>query len=109
MEQSSCPKNYGSRFAKLGMAACCVFMTIPVAAVLLAGGGLSTITGNIGLIAPLALCLGMHFVMHKMMGRACHGSAAADEDLQPVNSVVNAGTDIQPAVRDVQMDARLQS
>lgn len=84
MDQISSQQKNGSRFAKIGMAVCCIIMVAPIAAVLLAGGGISTITNNIGLVAPLALCLGLHFVMHKMMGRSCHGSSATNEGLQPV-------------------------
>lgn len=71
---------------KLGMVACCAVMLVPLGAFLVAGRTLGGLAGNIGLLAPLALCLGAHVVMHRMMGRSCHDSTtntqkeASDED-----------------------------
>lgn len=60
---------------KLGMLACCAVMLVPLGGFLVAGGTLGgvAVAGNLGLLAPLALCLGAH----GMMGSSCHESAAA--------------------------------
>jgi len=62
----------GGKGMKFGMMACCAVMLVPLGAFLLAGGTLGGLTGNLGLLAPLALCLGAHFVMHRVMGKSCH-------------------------------------
>jgi hypothetical protein len=74
----------GGKGMKFGMMACCAVMLVPLGAFLLAGGTLGGLTGNLGLLAPLALCLGAHFVMHRMMGRSCHGSTADTRQEDPV-------------------------
>lgn len=68
----------GNRFAKLGMAACCIIMMVPIAFFLLSGASIGAVFSNAGLILPLVLCLGMHFVMHRLMGRSCHGDKTKD-------------------------------
>jgi len=45
-----------------------------VAAFLLAGGTLAGLWTNVGLFAPIALCIGAHVLMFKMMGKSCHGA-----------------------------------
>jgi len=73
----------GNRFAKLAMAACCFIMLAPVGLVLLSGAGIGAVFSNAGLMLPLVLCVGMHFVMHRMMGRSCHGKAETETDVSP--------------------------
>ena len=52
------------------MAACCVAM---VGAFFLFAG--SEVRSSLfSLALPLAACIGMHLVMHKMMGKSCHGT-----------------------------------
>ncbi|WP_234992373.1 DUF2933 domain-containing protein [Roseisalinus antarcticus] len=72
------PRNLlsGGGGMKLGMLACCAVMLLPLGAFLLAGGTLGGLASNLGLLAPLALCLGAHVVMHRMMGKSCHDSEA---------------------------------
>lgn len=67
------PRNFLSNGVgmKLGMLACCAVMLVPLGGFLLAGGTLGGLASNLGLLAPLALCLGAHVVMHRMMGRSC--------------------------------------
>lgn len=69
------------------MALCCVAM---VAAVfVIAGSGVET--SLFSLLVPLAVCIGMHVVMHKFMGKSCHGSEK--ENPNPGKSrVPDAGT-----------------
>ena len=84
MNESDPKGRTGLRIANLGMMACCVIMVAPIAAVLLAGGGIASITVNLGALLPLALCLGLNFVMHRMMGRSCHGASDTSDDAQPI-------------------------
>ncbi len=35
---------------------------------------------------PLLACVGAHLIMHRFMGRSCHGSTAKPEDASSVNS-----------------------
>jgi len=37
-----------------------------------AGGNIQSSLFSLAL--PLAACVGMHFAMHKMMGKSCHGA-----------------------------------
>ena len=73
------------RLMKYGMWACCAIMLAPIVLYLAAGGLTSDMTSNAILFAPLVVCLGAHFVMHRVMGKSCHGnekkstSEAADE------------------------------
>ena len=73
----------GGAGMKLGMMACCAVMLVPLGALLVAGGTLGGLTSNLGLLAPLALCLGAHVVMHRMMGRSCHDNTANPREKTP--------------------------
>lgn len=64
------------QFMKYAMIACCAVMLLPVATFFLAGGAISGLWENAGVFAPLALCVGMHFVLHRVMGKSCHGEAS---------------------------------
>jgi hypothetical protein len=73
----------GGRSMKFGMMACCAVMLVPLGAFLLAGGTLGGLASNLGLLVPLALCLGAHVVMHRMMGRSCHDGTADTRQEDP--------------------------
>ena len=62
-----------SGLMRYGMMLCCAVMLLPVGLFFVGGGALSGLSANAGLFLPLALCLGMHFVIHRMMGKSCHG------------------------------------
>lgn len=64
----------GSKLMHFGMMACCAVMLLPVAAFLLAGGTIAGMWNNLGLFAPIVLCVGAHVLMFKMMGKSCHSS-----------------------------------
>lgn len=66
----------GPALMRWGMIACCTVMLLPVAGFFLSGGSLAGLAANASLFAPLVLCLGMHVVMHKVMGKSCHGAPA---------------------------------
>lgn len=75
------------RLMHYGMMACCAVMLLPVAGILIGGGGLG---GATGALAPLLLCLGAHLVMHKMMGKSCHGAAHGASETQPEQTAARA-------------------
>ncbi|WP_240661631.1 DUF2933 domain-containing protein [Nioella ostreopsis] len=87
VRNSSIQSQVGNQFAKFGMVACCLIMVAPIAAVLLTGG-VDAVLGNIGLFLPLAACLGMHVVMHRMMGRSCHGEGSPETEADPQQDTV---------------------
>jgi hypothetical protein len=60
---------------KWGMAVCCSVMLIPVAAFLIGGGTIAGLWSNASVFAPIALCVGAHVLMFKMMGKSCHAPA----------------------------------
>lgn len=61
------------RMMHWGMMACCAVMLLPIVGYFLGGGTLSGLASNTAAFAPLLLCVGAHLVMHKMMGKSCHG------------------------------------
>jgi hypothetical protein len=63
-----------SKLMHYGMMACCAVMLLPVATFLFAGGTIAGMWNNLGLFAPIALCIGAHVLMFKMMGKSCHSS-----------------------------------
>ncbi|MHC4434199.1 MAG: DUF2933 domain-containing protein [Planctomycetota bacterium] len=71
------PKNRAAsgNLMKYGMWACCAVMLLPVAAYLAAGGLSAGAMNSIATFAPLLLCVGAHFVMHRFMGKSCHGAS----------------------------------
>ncbi|KPN62772.1 Protein of unknown function [Aliiroseovarius crassostreae] len=75
-------KMTGSGHSKLmhyGMMACCAIMFLPIVGYLIAGGTIGGLWGNSIAFLPLLLCVGAHFVMHKMMGKSCHGASKKEE------------------------------
>jgi len=72
-----------SRLMHYGMMVCCAVMLAPVAAFLLAGGTIAGMWSNLGLFAPIALCIGAHVLMFKMMGKSCH-STEKKQDRDPI-------------------------
>lgn len=70
-----------SKLMHYGMMVCCAVMLLPVAAFLLAGGTIAGMLNNLGLFAPIALCIGAHVLMFKMMGKSCHGSEKKQDEV----------------------------
>ncbi|MDE0240907.1 MAG: DUF2933 domain-containing protein [bacterium] len=62
-----------SLLARYGMLACCLVMLLPVGGYLLGGGTLTGLLDYLVLVVPLLACVGMHFVLHRVTGRSCHG------------------------------------
>lgn len=80
-----------SKLMHYGMMVCCAVMLLPVAAFFIAGGTIAGLWTNVGLFAPIALCLGAHVVMHKMMGKSCHGSKDERGHEDPLDAEFNDG------------------
>ena len=72
-----------SKLMHYGMMICCTVMLLPVAAFFLAGGTIAGLWTNLGLFAPIALCIGAHVLMFMMMGKSCHNSGNKAEQEQP--------------------------
>lgn len=66
------------RVIHAGMLICCGIMVAPLVLFLLNGGAVTDILGNIGLLLPLVVCLGAHFLVHRFMGVSCHKEKEAD-------------------------------
>jgi hypothetical protein len=66
-------------------------MLLPVAAFFIAGGTIAGLWTNFGLFVPIALCLGAHVVMHKMMGKSCHGSKDEQTHEDTLDAELNDG------------------
>ncbi|MDF0596884.1 DUF2933 domain-containing protein [Psychromarinibacter halotolerans] len=58
-------------------------MLIPVGVFFVAGNNVSGLWAKAGIFAPLILCAGGHVVMHRMMGKSCHGGGVEDPKLLP--------------------------
>lgn len=86
-DENKSKKGFGLMHA--GMAACCAIMLIPVAGFFVAGGTLAGLTSNLGVFAPIVLCLVVHGAMFAVMGKSCHGdkkatkTVAKDTPLEP--------------------------
>ncbi len=85
----------GSKLMRYGMMACCAVMALPVVAFLVGGGTIAAMWSNVGLFAPILLCVGAHLVMHKMMGKSCH----AKDDTQDSTDLVKVGVTNVPNVK----------
>ena len=59
---------------KLATMACCVVMLVPIGAIVLGGGTVTSMGSAVTAFAPLLLCLGAHLLLFKLMGTSCHGS-----------------------------------
>lgn len=70
-----------SLLVRYGMLACCIVMLLPIAGYLLSGGTTAGLL-DVALVVPLLACVGMHFVLHRLTGKSCHGGH--DERDMPV-------------------------
>jgi len=75
---------------KYAMWACCAAMLLPIAVFVMAGGLSAGLFSGLYAFAPLLLCVGAHVIMHRMMGKSCHG-AASEEDEPADDTPVQAG------------------
>ena len=78
----------GGKIMKWGMMACCIAMITPIALYLIAGGTVGGLSDSLGLFAPLILCLGAHFFMHKAMEKSCHSNKSESERPKATDAAV---------------------
>ena len=64
------------QLGKWVMWACCTIMLPPLVGYLIVAQTSITSAGLINAALPLGFCVGMHLVMHKMMGKSCHAEPA---------------------------------
>lgn len=79
MDNKKAGTNGTEKLMKYGMWACCAVMLLPVVAYLVAGGA-SSGAGGLATFAPLLLCVGAHVLMHRFMGKSCHGKAREEDE-----------------------------
>jgi len=94
MNESETPAQKSSTMPvmKYVMWACCAVMLLPIAAFVMAGGLAGGLTSGLYVFAPLLLCAGAHVVMHRMMGKSCHGTASENGDA-PVHAGQNVAAE----------------
>lgn len=63
------PRKFGTWI----MIACCIPMVGGAGLLLWGMGAGAGWAERLGALAPIGFCLGAHLVMHKIMGRTCHG------------------------------------
>ncbi len=80
---------------KYGMWACCAIMLAPVILYFAAGGFSGGMLNSAIVFAPLLVCLGAHLVMHRLMGKSCHGEAKGEEAVN-AKSQVSIGQTVAP-------------
>lgn len=95
-ENTSAKKGFGLMHA--GMAVCCAIMLLPVAGFFIAGGTIAGLMGNLGVFAPIALCIGVHVAMFAVMGKSCHGSEKSEKAKEDLSEIPLSPTSI-PATR----------
>ncbi|NOE20456.1 DUF2933 domain-containing protein [Ruegeria atlantica] len=85
--QASTPVS-GGKILKWGMMVCCIAMITPIVLYFIAGGTVGGLSESLGLFAPLILCLGAHFFMHKAMGKSCHSNKSESERPKATDAAV---------------------
>ena len=78
----------GGKIMKWGMMSCCIVMVTPIALYLIDGGMVGGLSDSLGLFAPLILCLGAHFFMHKAMEKSCHSNKSESERPKATDAAV---------------------
>ena len=80
------------------MGVCCALMLAPVMIFFAGGGSIGDASGFLGALLPIALCIGMHFVLHRFAGTSCHKAAAEpNHEIDPASGQLTA--DENSAVR----------
>ena len=62
------------------MMACCVAMVAGVGILVATAPATQSWSATLWTAFPLLACVGAHLVMHKFMGKSCHGSDATTKD-----------------------------
>ncbi|MDD9718570.1 DUF2933 domain-containing protein [Dinoroseobacter sp. PD6] len=83
-DQEQQPQN--SKMMHVGMWVCCAVMLLPLLVFFARGGSFFGLQDILGVLAPIALCLGAHGVMFFFMGKSCHGSGKSSDSNAPAPS-----------------------
>lgn len=83
-DQEKQPQN--SKMMHVGMWVCCAVMLLPLLVFFARGGSFFGLQDILGVLAPIALCLGAHGVMFFFMGKSCHGGSKSSDSNAPVPS-----------------------
>lgn len=81
-DQEKQPQN--SKMMHVGMWVCCAVMLLPLLVFFVRGGPFFGLQDSLGVLAPIALCLGAHGVMFFFMGKSCHGDSRSSNSDAPV-------------------------
>ena len=81
-DQEKQPQN--SKMMHVGMWVCCAVMLLPLLVFFARGGSFFGLQDILGVLAPIALCLGAHGVMFFFMGKSCHGGSKSSNSNAPV-------------------------
>ena len=81
-DQEEQPQN--SKMMHVGMWVCCAVMLLPLLVFFVRGGSFFGLQDSLGVLAPIALCLGAHGVMFFFMGKSCHGGSKSSNSNAPV-------------------------
>lgn len=81
-DQEKQPQN--SKMMHVGMWVCCAVMLLPLLVFFIRGGSFFGLQDSLGVLAPIALCLGAHGVMFFFMGKSCHGGSKSSNSDAPV-------------------------
>lgn len=68
----------------VGMWVCCTVMLLPLLVFFVRGGSFYGLEDSLGVLAPIALCLGAHGVMFFFMGKSCHRGNKSSNSNAPV-------------------------
>ena len=64
------------------MMACCLAMVAGFAFVAFTGPADQTFWSRVFSASPLLVCVGMHLVMHRLMGKSCHLNKTEKEEIK---------------------------
>ncbi|MBO9423029.1 DUF2933 domain-containing protein [Labrenzia sp. R4_2] len=76
---SSSPKSLVTGH-NLFMLACCLAMVVGTGFLIASAPAGQTIGQTLLLAAPMLGCVGMHLIMHRFMGKSCHGDSPKNKD-----------------------------
>ena len=76
---------------------CCAAMLFPLVIFIANGGSFESTGALLTAIAPIGLCVGAHFLLHRLLGQSCAGHRATKNDREGLASDAGeADGDVQP-------------
>jgi len=67
------------KMMRFAMLICCAVMVAPLAILVISGDAIGS-NGMLSLAIPMAICVGAHLLMHRLMGASCHDSSKVRSD-----------------------------